>query len=257
MQQISHKIALSVGLALSSLSALAEENITAPAGALSGTFSVVSQYIFRGAVENDDVALQAGIEYAPTSAITLGYWGSTLDYDPSDSSADKDHGFEHDFYLSYARPLSSNWSYKIQTTAYYYQDGGTVHAEEGDQRHTTAFDLLGELAYKDLTFSATVMLGDASFANAGDLYLSTAYQYALPQNFTLNSSIGVSVFNDRHDDAIIETRDNVVLSEARIGLAKPIANTPAEVTFDYIWGGKDRMAERFDDHLVLGINFNF
>lgn len=258
MLQISHKIALSSLLVISSMSALADENPTSPAaGELSGSFAVVNKYIYRGGVENDDVALQAGLEYAHKSGLTVGYWGSTLDYDPSDDSADKDHGFEHDFYVAYGQDINQDWSYKVQGTAYYYQDGGTVYGLNGDKRKTTAFDVLGQLAYKDLTLGAAVMLADASFANAGDVYLNAAYRYPLPQNFMLNTSVGASIYNSSRDDSIIETKNDVAFNEARIGMSKEIPNTGATASVDYVVGGKDRFDTDFDDQVVFGLNFNF
>lgn len=258
MHQTSHKIALSLLLAMSTMPAFAEEDTTLPAaGALTGNFAVVNKYIYRGGVENDDVALQAGLDYAFQNGVSVGYWGSTLDYDPSDNSEDKDHGFEHDFYVAYGNEINQNWSYKVQGTAYYYQDGGTVYSEDGDKRKTTAFDVLGELAYKDLTLAASVMLADASFANAGDVYLSAAYSYALPQNFMLNTSVGASIYNSSRDDSIIETTNDVAFNEARIGVSKEIANTGATASLDYVVGGKDRFDTDFDDQVIFGLNFNF
>ena len=256
MHLASHKIALSLLFAMCTMPAFAEEDTTLPtAGKLTGSFAVVNKYIYRGCVENDDVALQAGLEYALQSGVSVGYWGSTLDYDLSDEN--KDHGFEHDFYVAYGNEINQNWSYKVQGTAYYYQDGGTVYGEDGDKRKTTAFDVLGELAYKDLTLAASVMLADASFANAGDVYLSAAYSYALPQNFMLNTSVGASIYNSSRDDSIIETKNDVVFSEARMGVSKEIANTGATASLDYVVGGKDRVGEDFDDQVVFGLNFSF
>lgn len=256
MHQTSHKIALSLLFAMFTMPAFAEEDTILPtAGKLTGSFAVVNKYIYRGGVENDDVALQAGLEYALQSGVSVGYWGSTLDYDLSDEN--KDHGFEHDFYVAYGNEINQNWSYKVQGTAYYYQDGGTVYSEGGDKRKTTAFDVLGELAYKDLTLAASVMLADASFANAGDMYLSAAYSYALPQNFMLNTSVGASIYNSSRDDDIIETKNDVAFNEARIGVSKEIANTHATASLDYVVSGKDRFDTDFDDQVVFGLNFNF
>ena len=256
MHQTSHKIALSLLFAMCTMPAFAEEDTILPtAGKLTGSFAVVNKYIYRGGVENDDVALQAGLEYALQSGVSVGYWGSTLDYDLSDEN--KDHGFEHDFYVAYGQDINPDWSYKVQGTAYYYQDGGTVYSEDGDKRKTTAFDVLGELAYKDLTLAASVMLADASFANAGDIYLSAAYSYALPQNFMLNTSVGASIYNSSRDDGIIETTNDVAFNEARIGVSKEIANTHATASLDYVVGGKDRFDTDFDDQVVFGLNFNF
>ncbi|OAL79832.1 hypothetical protein AY606_04060 [Acinetobacter sp. SFB] len=254
----SHKVALSLLLTIITMSAFAEQQSTsATTGALTGNFAVVNKYIFRGGVENDDVALQAGVEYAHQSGVTVGYWGSTLDYDLSDDSEDKDHGFEHDFYVAYGNEINQNWSYKVQGTAYYYQDGGTVYGENDDKRKTTAFDVLGELAYKDLTLGASLMLADASFANAGDVYLSAAYSYALPQNFMMNTSIGASIYNSSRDDSMIETKNTVAFNEARIGVSKGIANTGATASLDYVVGGQDRFDTDFDDQVVFGLNFSF
>lgn len=130
-------------------------------------------------------------------------------------------------------------------------------AKNTDKRKTTAFDVLGELAYKDLTLSTAVMLTDASYSNAGDVYLSAAYSYALPQNFMLNTSLGASIYNSSRDDSVIETKNDVAFNEARIGLSKEIANTAANASVDYVVGGKDRFDTDFDDQVVLGLNFSF
>ena len=258
MHQKSHKITLFLLLSMSAMSAFAEEQtISATAGQLTGSFAVVNKYIYRGGVENDDVALQAGIEYAHHNGVAIGYWGSTLDYDPSDDSETKDHGFEHNFYLAYAQKINQDWHYKVQTTAYYYQDGGTVYADNGDARKTTALDVLGELAYKNLTLGAVVMLTDVSFANAGDVYLNARYRYALAQNFMLNSSVGASIYNSSRDDSMISTQNKIAFNEARIGVSKEIPNTAVTASLDYMVGGKDRFDTNFDDQVVLGLNFNF
>jgi uncharacterized protein (TIGR02001 family) len=222
---------------------------------LTANAAIVSKYVYRGGVENDDVALQAGLDYTHASGWSVGYWGSTLDYNPS--KEDKSSGFEHDFYVGYARDLNEDWSYSSQVVAYVYQDSSKVRADDGSTRRTTAFELLNDVSYKDLTLGAAVMLADASFANAGDVYLSAAYSYALPQDFNLNASVGASVFNDGRDDAVLETTEDFVFSEARLGVSKEIANTGLQASLDYIWGGKDRMGDDFDDHTVISLTYNF
>ena len=233
----------------------AEDSATASDHSISGSAAVVSKYIYRGAVENNDVALQLGLDYAHASGISLGYWGSNLDYNPS--KEDKDSGFEHNFYVGYGREINDDWSYNSQIVAYVYQNSSKVHAENGESRRTAAFELLNELTYKDLGLGLAVMLADASFANAGDVYLSAAYSYALPQDFSLNASVGASIFNDNRDDAIVETTEDFVLSEAKLGVSKEIAATDLNVSFDYIWAGKDRVGEKFDDQTVLSLTYSF
>jgi hypothetical protein len=75
MHQKLHKITLFLLLSMSVMSAFAEEKtISATTGQLTGSFAVVNKYIYRGGVENDDVALQAGIEYAHNNGVAVGYW---------------------------------------------------------------------------------------------------------------------------------------------------------------------------------------
>ncbi|CAM4173808.1 TorF family putative porin [Acinetobacter pragensis] len=256
MSNFSQKAAAAVFLALGSLPAMADE-VKAPAsGTLTGSASILSKYIYRGGVENDDAALQAGLEYAHNSGAFAGYWGSTLDYDSTDDS--KDSGFEHDFYIGYGHALNDDWSYKTQLTAYVYQNGGKVYSEDGNEkRRTTGVELLNNLDYKNLSLGLGIMLADVNYSNAGDIYLSAAYEQALPQNFALRTSIGGYIYNNRRDDAIVDTAKSAVFSEARLGLAKPLGKTGAEVVVEYVWGGQDRMGESLDDHTLIGLNYAF
>ena len=224
-------------------------------GELTGSAAIVSKYIYRGGVEDNNVALQFGLDYAHQSGLFVGYWGSTLNYNPS--KEDKDSGFEHNFYIGYGRELNDNWSYSSQVVAYIYQDSNKVRAENGESRRTTAYELLNDVSYQDLSLGLAVMLADASFANAGDVYLSAAYSYPLPQDFSLNASVGASIFNDHGDDAVLETKEDFVFSEVKLGISKEILITGLTANLDYIWGGKDRMGEHFDDHTVLSLTYSF
>lgn len=223
-------------------------------GILSGSLGTVSKYIYRGGVENDDLAVQAGLDYAYSSGVSVGYWGSTLDYDATDEN--RYHGFEHDLYIAYGHELNQDLSYHLQATTYIYHRGGTVYGEE-EQRKTTAFDVLGQLAYKDVTLAASVLLADASFGNAGDVYLSAAYHQALPRDFILNASVGGSVYNSSRDDELVQTTENFVFNEARLGMSKSFTQSGITTSVDYVVGGEDRLGEDFDNHIVLGLNYSF
>lgn len=222
---------------------------------LSGNIGVVSQYVYRGGVENDEPALQGGLEYAFNNGISVGYWGSTLDYDMTDDS--KDHGSENDLYIAYDHEINQDLSYRLQATSYIYHNGGTVYADNNEKRKTTGFDVLGALTYKDLTMSMTVMLADAAFANAGDLYLSAAYSHTLPYEFMLNTSIGTSVYNSSRDDALMETKKDFAFNEARLGISKEIAKTGLKISVDYVMGGENRIGDDFDNNTVVGLNYAF
>lgn len=249
------KYAFSVLLVTSLLSQIAVAETEKAAQHLSGNIGVVSQYVYRGGVENNDPALQGGLEYAFNNGISVGYWGSTLDYDMTDES--KDHGIENDLYIAYDHEINQDLSYRLQATSYIYHNGGTVYADNDEKRKTTGFDALAAVTYKDLTMSMTVMLADAAFANAGDMYISAAYSHALPYEFMLNTSIGASIYNSSRDDALMETEKDFAFNEARIGISKDIAQTGLKASVDYVFGGQDRMGNDFDNNTVVGLNYAF
>ena len=256
MQITFSQILWAMPIAVLSCSAIAEESHNSVAqGLFSGNIGFVSKYIYHGGVENDDLAIQGGLEYAHKSGISIGYWGSTLDYDPSDDT--QDHGFEHNIYLSYGQQIAQNWSYNLKTTAYIYQNGGSVYADQNTQRKTTAFDVLGELVYKNLTLSTSVILADASSANAGDLYFSAAYSQPLAQDFILNTVLGASAYNSSHDDDIVQTKKDFAFNEARIGISKEFTQSGVSASLDYVFGGEDRLGEDFENNLVFGLSYNF
>lgn len=222
---------------------------------ISGNVGVVSKYIYRGGVESNDLAAQGGLEYAHQSGMRVGYWGSTLDYNPG--REEKATGFEHNLYIAYGQQLTTNWSYRLQSMAYIYHDANKVSAEQGDQRDITTYDVSANVIYKNLNLSAAVIVADAATSNAGDTYLGAAYSHPLINDFSLNTSIGATAYNSSRDDQIVTTTKDFVLSDARLGLSKQFANTGLLASVDYIYGGKNRIGEDLKDHVVFGLNYQF
>lgn len=244
-----------MGLMLSSAWTAASEQTESGGSALSGSLAVVSQYIYRGGVENDDPALQVGLEYAYQSGLYVGYWGSTLSYDPVDAS--KDRGIEHDFYVGYAGQLSPDLSYRSHIVTYLYGDGGSVESEDGTERKSsTGVEWVSHVAYQNVDLGLNVALIDVSYANAGDMYFNLGHHYDLPRGFTLNSGIGASIYQ-RGNEAMFTTDRRFTLNELRLGLSKPVADTGIVLSTDYIYGVHDRAGNHLDDHVVLGLTYNF
>lgn len=109
--------------------------------------------------------------------------------------------------------------------------------------------------YKDLSLGLGVMLTDVNYANTEDVYLSAAYSYPLPQNFNLNTSVGAFLYNASRDDQLIQTTESFSFNEARTGLSKTVAER-IDLSPDYVYGGKGRDDIDFDNHVVVGANFN-
>lgn len=256
MSSLQSKSLLFITLSTLSYAALADDStIQVPYGTISGNAGIVSQYIYRGGVENDDLTAQGGIAYNHQSGISLGYWGSTLDYNPAHD--EKANGFEHDVYIAYGHELNPNWNYKLQATAYIYHDANKTVADSGDKRNITTYDVTANLGYKNLTLSTAVVVADSSSSNAGDTYISASYSHPLPYELSLNGSVGASAYNSSHDDDVVSTTKDFAFNEARLGLSKGFANTGLVASLDYVVGGENRLGEDHKDHVVFGLNYQF
>lgn len=257
MRLFTNKLCLALIMALSSMSVIAsEKNEQAQHGVFSGSIGAVTKYVYRGGVENNDVAFQGGLEYTHNTGVFLSYWGSTLDYDSTD--VNKDHGFEHDLGIGYTNEINEELSYRTQVTAFIYHNGGSIYNEDQlERRRSTGTEWFSTLNYKKLNLGLGISLSDANYGNAGDIYLTAGYSQPLIEELSLNTSIGASVYNDQRDDSIIQTEKSFTVNETRIGLSTPLSNSGVDIALDYIWGGKNRLNEKLDDHLVFAVNYSF
>lgn len=82
---------------------------------ISGTFGVVSDYMFRGISQTGgDAAVQASFTVSHDSGFYAGAWGSNVDF------GDGETDFEVDLYLGYGGSLGENTTYDVNVTYYAY-----------------------------------------------------------------------------------------------------------------------------------------
>lgn len=112
-------------IALALLSAFAvpafAEEAAAPASPLSFNVGVTTDYIFRGISQSQHKpALQAGVDYAHSSGLYVGAWGSTIEWvERSDYTFKKDNSFEVDLYGGYKGAVG-DFTYDFGLIRYYY-----------------------------------------------------------------------------------------------------------------------------------------
>lgn len=218
--------------------------VVVPAQAeLSGNIGVVSEYVFRGitnAPENDDAAVQGGLDWAHDSGFYLGYWGSSLGY--SDESAG---GFESDFYGGYAGSLGPV-SYDAGLVYYHY-----TNIDDADVPEFAASVGMGPVS-----LGVAVLLDDVVWGNEGDAYWTLGFEHALPKGFGFAATAGFYTYEDS-GEYIASSTESSGFRHLDLSLSHPIGNTGADVSLTYIVGGEDRDGVEQDDAVVLGLNYNF
>ncbi|NII10621.1 TorF family putative porin [Oleiagrimonas sp. C23AA] len=90
---------------------------------VSGSASVVSDYLFRGLSQtNRDPALQAGIEIDGAQGLYAGVWGSNISWlsDGSTSTAPISSSLETDGYIGWRTTFANKASFDVGLYTYYY-----------------------------------------------------------------------------------------------------------------------------------------
>ena len=133
-------------------------------GTITGNVSVVSSYNLRGITigpENDNTALQGGLDYSHDSGFYAGYWFSNLGYsyaglNPGCKGTDcTTKSFENDFYAGFKGKLTEDVGFQLGGTVYYYYPGWNEgRAALAFQVNAKAWDALPE-SYKMAIQAAT------------------------------------------------------------------------------------------------------
>jgi len=236
--------ALAVAAVASASSFTFADEPTSP-HSVSGNIGVLSSYNLRGITntpENKDATINGGLDYNHASGFYAGWWGSTLDY-----GDDFPNAFENDFYAGYSGSINDDWGYTAGITYYYYYDIGNSGSN--------GFETMLSLTYKDLGITAQTLLEDLDWGNAGDTYLKASYSYALPKDFSLDTALGLYIYEK--DGDIEGTEDSFGFRHFDIGLSKPLADTGVTASMNYIFGGYNRFDEKQKNKVVLGLGYSF
>jgi uncharacterized protein (TIGR02001 family) len=183
---------------------------------LTGNFGFFSQYIFRGLTQTDTKpALQGGFDYAHSSGLYLGTWGSNISW-LTDFGTYTSSSLEWDFYGGYKNTLG-DFGYDVGLLQYYYP--GTV--APGKNRADTT-ELYGAFSWKWLSAKLSYSVGDKTFAVAdsqGTYYLDLSATYPITEKFNLLAHYGIQKFKG-NDPALSGGNDsNASYKDWKLGVS--------------------------------------
>lgn len=268
-----------------------------PEGAtLTAHIDVVSRYVLRGitstygpgapggnaladAPESDQPAVQWGADWVHPSGFYLGYFGSTVNYsykrlgqsysDPSITNYQSGRSIENDFYGGYSGKIG-NFGYTAGLTGYAYING----------KHADALETKLGVSYGDFSANAYTLLNDVVWGNKGDTYWTLNYTKALPDNFTLTTSLGYYTYKkegkylgtvDTRTGAACAAGESFVVSgcfagnaptsnsfrHLIIGLSRPIADTGLVLGLQGIIAGDNRFGINQKNTLLATASYAF
>lgn len=222
--------------------------------AITGNAGVVSQYIFRGAVEDGRTAFQGGLDYDHDSGFYAGTWFSTLDYSQEPGNPDNN---EVDLYAGYSGS-AGDFGYDVGLLYFYYTGSGEAPGSEVEDADANVPEAYVSSSYGPVGLSVNYALDDATWTNAGDTYINLSFEYGLPSDFTFAADAGYYVYT-KDGEFIAETADSEDggFRDATLSLSHPLAATGADMSINYTIGGEDRVGESIDDHFWAGATWSF
>jgi len=235
---VSLSLALLLSLALvpaTSATAQAQE-IT---GELTGNVGFNSQYIFRGAVENEDGAVQGGLDYSHPSGFYAGYWASSLGANAYNTSG----ATENDFYLGVAGKAGP-LSYDVGALQYVYHND-----QPGAGATNDANEVYGSLGFGPVSAGLTYTTKDAAWTDSGDMFATVSASQELIGDLSADGLVRyTSLDADNANDG---------LAQIEAGISHPIGDSGADMSLRYIANDTENGDAGGDNQIVIGATYGF
>jgi uncharacterized protein (TIGR02001 family) len=163
------------------------EDAAPAASPFTGNMTIASEYIYRGIGQtNRKPALQGGFDYAHSSGVYVGLWGSNVSW-LSDGNSDVSSSLEIDVYGGYRGSFASDFSYDVGVLTYNYP--GTFPAGYTDADTTEVYGSLGwKWISAKYSYSTTNLFGFSD--SKGSDYLEVNAAFDLGNGFGVSGHAG-------------------------------------------------------------------
>lgn len=158
---------------------LAVAATSASAAGIVGNVNVTTDYIWRGVSQtNHAPAIQGGYDYSNAAGVYLGFWASSVRWEPG--------SLETDWYGGYNGKITNDLGYSVGYIYYYYP-------KQGPGPNDSFGEVNGNLSYKD--FSAGFAYSNNYSGDTGrETYYQVGYSPSLPGGFGLAFHAGRSEY---------------------------------------------------------------
>jgi len=225
------KLAASLALALSAVPFVASAQDAEESSAFSWSVDAVSDYVWRGVSQSDEnPTLQAGFTYTGEIGLYAGVWGSGVDFGSGAPDV------EVDYFVGFNKDLSDSVNFDIMVNRYTYPGASELNFNE----------LLTTTTFAD-TYSLSVNYSDDfGGADTDAWYVGLGASWGLPNDYSLDVSVGRSLFEKDYSDDY---------TDWSVGVGKSWGLFSAKLAYVGTDGtGRDLYGNLADDRLVLSLS---
>jgi uncharacterized protein (TIGR02001 family) len=195
----------------------------APAPAFTANVGLVSNYIYRGITQTvGKPALQGGFDYAHSSGLYAGVWGSNVSW-ITGSGSTGDASLELDTYFGYKNAFADDFSYDVGYIRYNYT--GTYTPPAGYVKADTE-EVYGSLGYKWLSAKYSYSLGKFLTVPgaSGTNYLEVNANYPIGDSgVTVGAHYGKQTYKGTFTDALVAANFDPSYSDYKVSVTKDLS----------------------------------
>jgi len=226
-----------IGLPAMTTSALAADAAPASPHTLTSNIGIFSQYVFRGLTQtNEKPAMQGGFDYAHSSGLYAGVWGSNVSW-ISDTVGQQNvsASLELDTYGGYKGAFSGgDVSYDVGFLRYNYPGDYTQLPTTAAKPDTN--EVYGALSYKWFTAKYSYSLGNTFGVKdaRGSDYIDLSANFEIADALTLGLHAGKQKFKGTNAAAwagTVCTNDCYSYTDYKVSLTKAIKDYSVGIAF--------------------------
>lgn len=199
---------------------------------VSGSVALTSDYIFRGISQNNqEPALQAGVEYAADSGFYVGTWGSNVSWLSDTVVPDDDisNSLELDFYGGYRGKFNDTVGFDVGAL-YYWYPGDYPSGFNSPDTGEIYFGITAGVFAAKYFYSVTDLFGYADSDGSG--YLDASVNWEFVPTWTLNAHAGKQWIENNEDFEYTDWKLGVTKSfDGGFAIALAYTDTDAEEAF--------------------------
>jgi len=196
---------------------------------VSGSVALTSDYIFRGISQNNqEPALQAGVEYAADSGFYVGSWGSNVSWLSDTPVPDNDisNSVELDFYGGYRGKFNDTVGFDVGAL-YYWYPGDYPSGFNSPDTAELYFGISAGVFAAKYSYALTDLFGYADSDGSG--YLDAAVNWEFTPSWTLNAHAGKQWIESNEDFEYVDWKLGVTKSfDGGFAIALAYTDTDAE-----------------------------
>lgn len=226
--------------------AFAEEAAAPAEHTFTGNFSLVSNYVFRGISQSQNKpALQGGFDYAHSSGLYAGVWGSNVAW-VKETGYKNNSSMEVDIYAGYKGAITDDVAYDVGVLQYYYPGDRIAGLPNTDSTEVYAAVTWGILTLKDsYTVSPNLFgwFGPNGEKSRGSNYLDLTATYDLGEGWGVTGHVGRQTIKDfgaaSYTDWKLGVTKDVGVGVVGLTYTDTNANGCGSASNAYCWAGKD------------------